>query len=79
MERISAKTSIFVVITLHFLQNAIPYQSNTCDITKMQSDNIDRIVLLRMIILENDTQLHSTQRYFIGLETLQQTFCQSAI
>ncbi|HJB43518.1 MAG TPA: hypothetical protein IAB87_01875, partial [Candidatus Coprenecus merdipullorum] len=74
MERISAKTSIFVV-TLHFLQNAIPYQSNTCDITKMQSDNIDRIVLLRMIILENDTQLHSAQRYFIGLETRLQTFC----
>lgn len=41
----------------------------------MQSDNIDRIVLLRMTILENDTQIHSAQRYFIGLETCLQTFC----
>ncbi len=45
----------------------------------MQSDNIDRIVLLRMTILENDTQPHVTQRYFIGQETLLQTFCQSTI
>lgn len=45
----------------------------------MKSDNIARIVLLRMTILENDTQPHVTQRYFIGLETLQQTSYQSAI
>ena len=45
----------------------------------MQSDNIDRIVLLRMTILENNTQSHVTQRYFIGLETLQQTSYQSTI
>ena len=32
----------------------------------MQSDNIARIVLLRITILENDTQPHVTQRYFIG-------------
>ena len=64
---------------LKFFQNVTPYQSNTCNITKMKSDNIARIVLLRMTILENDTQLPSTQRYFIGLETLQQTFYQSAI
>ena len=45
----------------------------------MQSDNIARIVLLRITILENDTQPHVTQRYFIGLEILQQTSYQSAI